>query len=64
MICAKGLSAYRVDTVIVFVIKDDRLREKLFRDENLTLQKAIQLCQAHEATMRSMQTMKEETISQ
>ena len=49
---------------IVFGIKDDRLREKLFRDENLTLQKAIQLCQAHEATMQSMQTFKEETIHQ
>lgn len=49
---------------IVFGMKDDRLREKCFREDELTLQKAVKLCQAHDATMKSMRSVREENIHQ
>ena len=47
---------------IVFGVKEDGLREKLFRKEKLDLESAVKICQAHEATQKGMQALREENI--
>ena len=45
---------------IIFGVREDRHREKLFKDEDLDLAAAVKICQAHDATRKGMQAMKED----
>ena len=42
---------------IVFGLKDDRVKERLLREPNLSMPKAIDICRAAEATKQQVQAM-------
>lgn len=49
---------------IVCGVKEERLRSRLLREADLTLQKAIDICRANETTQSQMKVLKEEVDMQ
>ena len=45
---------------MVFGIRDERVKERLLREPNLSLEKVLDLCRAAEATKQQVQTMTKE----
>ena len=45
---------------LVLGVTNTRVRERLLREENLNLEKAVKICQAAEATERQIQTLSTE----
>ena len=47
---------------IVFGVRDERVKERLLRESDLTLQKALDICRAAEATKEQVQAMRKEAM--
>ncbi len=47
---------------IVFDVRDERVKERLLRESDLTLQKALDICRAAEATKEQVQAMNKEAM--
>ena len=46
----------------MFCVRDERVKERLLRESDLTLQKVLDICKAAEATKEQVQAMNKEAM--